>query len=111
MHAGAIVTRFNCTEGPLCAGDIVECNCSTSNVALDWFISERADNNEIWNHTVHFSRESNTTCSTNGYNFVFNKTLNASKLNFTLIQSGTIFIECADGQDADKENATITDSG
>ena len=110
MHAGADVTRFNCTEGPLCAGDIVECNCSTSNGTLDWFIRERADNNEI-RFTANFNQGSDTTETMNGYNAVFNKTLSASTLNFTLNRSEAILIECADGQDGDKDNTTITDSG
>ena len=110
MHAGAIVTRFNCTEGPLCAGDIVECNCSTSTGTLDWFIRERADNNET-RFTAKFNQGSDTTETMNGYNAVFNKTLKASTLNFTLNQSEAILIECADGEDGDKDNATITDSG
>ena len=112
MHAGAVVTHFNCTEGPLCAGDIVECNCSTSNPVVEWNIIERADDNETWMllFTVILHQYFNTT-TMNGYNFVSNKTLKASTLNFTLNQSETILIECADGQDADKENATITDSG
>ena len=111
MHAGAVVTHFNCTEGPLCAGDIVECNCSTSNKTLQWNISERAGDNEIWSYTIIFSQGFNDTTTENGYNFVFNKTLTTSTPNFTLNPSEIIFIECADGQDADKENTTITDSG
>ena len=110
MHAGADVTRFNCTEGPLCAGDIVECNCSTRNGTLDWFIRKRADNEIIF--TANFNQGSDTTKTTNGYNAVFNKTLSTSTLNFTLNRSErAILIECADGQDGDKDNTTITDSG
>ena len=113
MHAGAIVTHFNCTEGPLCAGDIVECNCSTSSGTLEWNVSERADNNETWTllFNVTFHRVSETTKTRNGYNAVFNKTLNASTLNFTLNQSEAILIECADANETDKKNDTITDSG
>ena len=112
MHAGAVVTHFNCTEGPLCAGDIVECNCSTSSGTLEWNVSERADDNETLTllFTVILHQYFNTT-TMNGYNAVFNKTLKASTLNFTLNQSEAILIECADGQDGDKDNATITDSG
>ena len=111
MHVGAVVTHFNCTEGPQCAGDIVECNCSTNSGTLEWNVSEKADDNETRNYTIIFSQGFDNTTTKNGYNFVFNKTLTTSTLNFTLKQSEAILIECADGQDADKEDATITDSG
>ena len=87
----------------------MECNCSTSSGTLEWNVSEKADNNETW--TVIFSRGFDSTTTMNGYNFVFNKTLTTSTLNFTLNQSEAVLIECKDGQDADKEDATITDSG
>ena len=109
MCVGAVITDFNCTDGPLCAGDRVECNCSTSTGVLDWNVRERDDDNDTW--TVNFNQVSNTNTTMNGYNFVFNKTLSTSTLTFTLNQSETIFIECANGEETHKENDTITDSG
>ena len=113
MCVGAVVTHFNCTNGTVCAGDQVECICSTNSGALDWKISERDDNNGTWIllFTVNFNKFSNNKTNRNGYNFDFNKTLNTSTLTFTLNQSEAILIECANGAETDKENATITDSG
>ena len=113
MCVGAVVNHFTCTNGTVCAGDQVECICSTSSGALDWNINERDGDNKTWSPlpTVNFNQGSHTTTTRNGYNFVFDKTLSASTLTFTLNQSKTIFIECANGAETHKENATITDSG
>ena len=49
-----------------------------------------------------------------GYNFTFNTTytgLNTSILTFNLNHSESVFIECANGNEIDKMNATVNDSG
>ena len=113
MCVGAVVTHFNCTNGTVCAGEQVECICSTNSGALDWNIRKKNVDNETWSplQPVNFNKFSNNKTTRNGYNFVFNKTLNTSTLTFTLNQSETIFIECANGAETHKENDTITDSG
>ena len=113
MCTGAVVNHFTCTNGTVCAGDQVECICSTSSGALDWNISERDGDNKTWTllFNVTFHQVSETTKTRNGYNAVFNKTLNASTLNFTLNRSEAILIECADANETDKKNDIITNSG
>lgn len=49
-----------------------------------------------------------------GYNFTFNTTytgLNTSILTFNLNHSESVFIECANGDEIDKMNTTVTDLG
>lgn len=48
MCIGAVITDFACTDGPLCAGDQVECTYSTNSNVLDWNISEKMTIIEIW---------------------------------------------------------------
>ena len=113
MCTGAVVNHFTCTNGTVCAGDQVECICSTSSGALEWNVSERADNNEMWipRFNVTFHQGFDNTTTRNGYNAVFNKTSKASTLNFTLNRSEAILIECADANETDKKNDIITNSG
>ena len=108
MCVGALVTRFDCTNETLYPGATVKCTCSTSSGALDWNINDTDTETSI---SVTFNRFDFNNKTRQGFNFAFFTTLNTSTLTFTLNQSEIIFIECANGNEADRKNVTVTDSG
>ena len=109
-----LVTDFTCTNGSVCAGDTVECTCTTSTGTLEWFITsneEGAAYNQTEEHDIHvpFVRfHVNDTVQMYGHNFTFNDNLNTSRLVFKLNQSESVIIECANGHDGD--NASTCNS-
>ena len=108
MHAGAVVTHFNCTEGPLCAGDIVECNCSTSSGTMHWQIIS----NQASKPVVAIISDATCFVEEEGYTFTCdNESLNTSQLSFNLNHSETVHIECSNGNELDNQSTTITDAG
>ncbi|XP_019855743.1 PREDICTED: uncharacterized protein LOC109584429 isoform X3 [Amphimedon queenslandica] len=109
------VTHFQCTNGSVCAGGRVECNCTTSTGAIDWTISYRVlgSSNQSWTtSTFMFNKGSNTNNDTEyEYNFTYDEINNSSKLNFYLNASENIFIVCKNGNVSDNESTIIRDSG
>ena len=45
-----LVTDFRCTNGSVCAGDTVECTCTTSTGTLEWFITSNEEG-AVYNQT------------------------------------------------------------
>ena len=110
------MSHFQCTNGSVCAGDRVECNCTTSSGAIDWTISYRVlgSNNQSWVHIptviLHASLMSH---EEDGYNFT--KLNKSSTLTFYLNASENISIVCRNGNEAVNETSNsskiIIDSG
>ncbi|XP_019852569.1 PREDICTED: uncharacterized protein LOC109582346 [Amphimedon queenslandica] len=114
--ASGIVTGFQYTNGSVCAGDRVECNCTTSVGVIDWTISYRVlgSSNQSWIHvkTVNFNKARNgSTTECEGYTFTYDPDDNSSRLIFHLNASESILIVCQDGHEVDNETAIITDIG
>ena len=111
MCVGAVVTDFTCTNGTVCAGDTVECICSTSSGTIEWnIISNQASGSA----GAIISTRINSTCYVNnkGYTFTcYNESLNTSQLSFKLNHSETVHINCSDANEPDNQNTTITDAG
>ena len=107
MCVGAVVTDFTCTSGTVCAGDTVECICSTSSGAIHWDITS----NQV--SDVEFTIHSyNPYVEDKGYTFIYyNESLNTSQLSFKLNHSETVHIECSNGNELDNRSITITDAG
>uniref|UniRef100_A0A1X7TCA9 Fibronectin type-III domain-containing protein n=1 Tax=Amphimedon queenslandica TaxID=400682 RepID=A0A1X7TCA9_AMPQE len=109
-------TNFQCTDGPVCAGDKIECSCTTDTGALDWFISYSPVDTSMWSPilSVSFNKATTNEEYYYGYNFKFNTTytgLNTSILTFNLNHSESVRIECANGDYGDKMNTKVTDLG
>ena len=106
MCVGAVVTNFTCTSGTVCAGDTVECICSTSSGTMDWKI--KSNQAPEVNETIN-----SINCNpVNGpYTFTCNESLKTSQLSFMLNHSQTVHIECSNGNELDNRSTTITDSG
>ena len=109
------MTHFQCTNGSVCAGDRVECNCTTSSGAIDWTISYRVlgSSNQDWIPvtTENFNAVTNgSTIEYYGYNFTDNPE-NNSRLTFYLNASESIFIVCQNGNKGDGANVIITHAG
>uniref|UniRef100_A0A1X7TVY0 Fibronectin type-III domain-containing protein n=1 Tax=Amphimedon queenslandica TaxID=400682 RepID=A0A1X7TVY0_AMPQE len=108
-----VITNFQCTDEPVCAGDRIECNCTTDTGALVWFVNYSAIEPLMWNQIddviYHVGKTKDE--EDNGYYFTYNISLNTSILTFNLNESEIVRIECADGQDDNNKNATITDLG
>ncbi|XP_019859922.1 PREDICTED: uncharacterized protein LOC109588185 isoform X2 [Amphimedon queenslandica] len=112
------VTYFQCTNHnkSVCAGDRVECNCTTSTGAIDWNISYTVlgSSSQSWIHipTVHL-HTSLMSDEKHGYNFT--KLNKSSILSFYLNASENISIVCRDGNDVVNETSNssmiIFDSG
>ncbi|XP_019860395.1 PREDICTED: uncharacterized protein LOC109588718 [Amphimedon queenslandica] len=114
--ADGVITNFQCTDGPVCAGDRIECRCTTNTGTLEWFISYSPVEPLKWNPipVVSFFKNRTKPEGYYGYNFTFNTTytgLNTSILTFNLNHSESVLIECANGNEIDKMNTTVTDSG
>ena len=115
MCVGADVTGFTCTKstnanactnGTVCAGDTVECICSTSSGVIVWnIISNQAP--EV-KETIH---SHNCNAVNGSYTFTCNKSLNTSQLSFKLSHSETVHIKCSNGNEMDNRITTITDAG
>ncbi|XP_019861803.1 PREDICTED: uncharacterized protein LOC109590329 [Amphimedon queenslandica] len=112
------ITNFQCTDGPVCAGDRIECSCTTDTGALVWSISYRLRPVEslMWNQILEvlFHTMNTEDKEFYGYNFTFNTTytgLNTSILTFNLNHSESVLVECANGDEIHKMNKTVTDSG
>uniref|UniRef100_A0A1X7SYZ1 Uncharacterized protein n=1 Tax=Amphimedon queenslandica TaxID=400682 RepID=A0A1X7SYZ1_AMPQE len=94
------VSDFQCTNGSVCAGGRVECNCTTSSGAIDWTISYRelGSSNQSWIHipTVHLHAYLMSD-EKHGYNFT--KLNKSSILSFYLNAS----IVCRDGNEVVNE--------
>uniref|UniRef100_A0A1X7SMZ1 Ig-like domain-containing protein n=1 Tax=Amphimedon queenslandica TaxID=400682 RepID=A0A1X7SMZ1_AMPQE len=108
------VTKFQCTDGSVCAGDRVECICTTSTGTIDWTISHRVlgSNNQSWIHvkTVNFNAATNgSTIESEGYTFTDNAD-KSSRLKFHLNASEGILIVCQDGNEGDNKTSIITDT-
>ena len=115
VYIGGNVTGFQCTNGSVCAGDRVECSCTTSAGVLDWTISYRVlgSSNQSWIHvkTINFNSVTNgSTIECEGYTFTDNPD-NSSSLTFHLNASESVLILCQDGLEVDNETAIITDTG
>ncbi|XP_019862258.1 PREDICTED: uncharacterized protein LOC109590825 [Amphimedon queenslandica] len=108
------VTHFQCTNGSVCAGDRVECNCTTNTGAIDWTISYAVlgSSNQSWIPVteVNLNIIHNST-KEYGYNFTYNKFNDSSMLTFYLNASESIFIVCKNGNVSDNESTIIRDSG
>ncbi|XP_019860394.1 PREDICTED: uncharacterized protein LOC109588717 [Amphimedon queenslandica] len=114
--ADGVITNFQCTDGPVCAGDSIECRCTTDTGTLEWFISYSLVEPLKWNliPVVSFFRNKTESEGYYGYNFTFNTTytgLNTSILTFNLNHSESVLIECANGEVIHKMNTTVTDLG
>uniref|UniRef100_A0A1X7TF08 Fibronectin type-III domain-containing protein n=1 Tax=Amphimedon queenslandica TaxID=400682 RepID=A0A1X7TF08_AMPQE len=112
--ADGVITNFQCTDGPVCAGDSIECRCTTDTGTLEWFISYSLVEPLKWNliPVVSFFRNKTESEGYYGYNFTFNTTytgLNTSILTFNLNHSESVLIECANGEVIHKMNTTVTD--
>uniref|UniRef100_A0A1X7U7U2 Fibronectin type-III domain-containing protein n=1 Tax=Amphimedon queenslandica TaxID=400682 RepID=A0A1X7U7U2_AMPQE len=110
------ITNFQCTDGPVCAGDRIECSCTTDTGTLEWFVKYSPVESLMWNQIPQVSFHAMNTEDKEfyGYNFTFNTTytgLNTSILTFNLNHSQSVLIECANGQETDKMNTTVTDLG
>ncbi|XP_019855745.1 PREDICTED: uncharacterized protein LOC109584429 isoform X5 [Amphimedon queenslandica] len=110
------ITNFTCTDGPVCAGDRIECSCTTDTGTLEWFVKYSPVESLMWNQIPQVSFHAMNTEDKEfyGYNFTFNTTytgLNTSILTFNLNHSQSVLIECANGQETDKMNTTVTDLG
>ena len=115
VYIGGEVTEFPCTNGSVCAGDRVECNCTTSAGVLDWTISYRVlgSSNQSWIHvqTINFNAATNgSTIECEGYTFTDNPD-KSSKLTFHLNSSISILTVCQDGDEVDNKTEIITDTG
>ena len=116
VYIGGEVTEFQCTNGSVCAGDRVECNCTTSAGVLDWMISYRVlgSSNQSWINvkTINFNKGRNdSTIECEGYTFNYDPDDNSSRLTFHLNASESILILCQDGHEVDNVTAIITDIG
>ena len=91
----------------MCAGDTVECSCSTSSGAIHWnIISNQASDVKFTIHSY------NPYVEDKGYTFTYyNESLNTSQLIFKLNHSETVHIECSNGNELDNRSITITDAG
>ena len=91
----------------MCAGDTVECICSTSSGAIHWnIISNQASDVKFTIHSY------NPYVEDKGYTFTYyNESLNTSQLIFKLNHSETVHIECSNGNELDNRSITITDAG
>lgn len=119
FYTDGAITNFQCTDGPVCAGDRIECKCTTDSGTLQWNISYSEVEPLMW------KKVTNTPVTFNygtpedekyhfGYNFTYNTTdtgLNTSILTFNLNQSESVLIMCTDSSDAGTENTTVTDLG
>uniref|UniRef100_A0A1X7SH56 Fibronectin type-III domain-containing protein n=1 Tax=Amphimedon queenslandica TaxID=400682 RepID=A0A1X7SH56_AMPQE len=110
------ITNFQCTDGPVCAGDRIECSCTTNTSTLQWNISYSEVEPLIWNMITeaYFSHGADTEKYSYGYNFTFNTTYtgpDTSILTFNLSQSESVLIICTDSNDGDTEHTTVTDLG
>ena len=101
LGVDAIVEQFTCyglgTYNTICAGETVECKCTTTTALHLW---------NIRNFTIEFHALSiDTFKSCDGFSVIFNITSNTSILTFSLNESE--FIECINGKDAGSRNTTI----
>ncbi|XP_019859920.1 PREDICTED: uncharacterized protein LOC109588184 [Amphimedon queenslandica] len=115
MTDGAI-TNFTCTDGPVCAGDRIECNCTTDTGTLEWSISYSLVDTSMWSQilSVLFNKAKTNEEYHYGYDFTFNTTytgLNTSILTFNLNHSESVLIECANGNVTHEMNTIVTDLG
>ena len=110
MCVGAIVTNFTCTSSTVCAGDTVECICSTSSGAIHWKITS---NQASRSAGAIISIIANICgIEDKGYTFTcYNESQNTSQLSFKLNHSETVHINCSDANEPDNQNTTITDEG
>ena len=106
MCVGAVVTDFTCASGTVCAGDTVECICSTSSGAIHWNITSNQASDV--KSTIH---SYNPYVEDKGYTFTYNESLKTSQLSFMLNHSETVHIECSNGNELDNRSITITDAG
>ena len=106
MCVGAVVTDFTCTSSTACAGDTVECICSTSSGVIVWNITSNQAP-EV-NETIH---SVNCNAVNGPYTFTCNESLKTSQLSFTLNPSETVHIKCLAGNKPDNRITTITDAG
>ena len=108
---GYIVNAFNET---ICAGNTVNCNCTTSTGTVEWNISKRAlgFSEQIWEPVtkVNFDKFTPNFENIYGYNFTFNQNLNISGLTFNLNSSEDVLIVCASRNKEDNKGAVITNS-
>ena len=116
VYIGGEVTEFQCTNGSVCAGDRVECNCTTSAGAIHWTISYRVlgSSNPSLIHvkTINFNKAKNdSTIECEGYTFNYDPDDNSSRLTFHLNASVSILVLCQDRHEVDNETAIITDTG
>ena len=110
MCVGADITNFTCTNGTVCAGDTVECYCSTRSGAIQWNITS----NQASGPAGAIISISANICGVEdkGYTFTcYNESLNTSQLSFMLNHSQTVHINCSDAQEPDNQSTTITDAG
>ena len=117
VYIGGEVTEFQCTNnGSVCAGDRVECNCTTSAGAMDLTISYRVlgSSNQSWIHVKNikfYKGRNDSTIECEGYTFNYDPDDNSSRLIFHLNASESVIILCEDGSEVDNETAIITDIG
>ena len=117
FYTDGAITNFQCTDGSVCAGDKIECSCTTDTSTLEWNISSSPVDPLMWSRILSVSFNKATTKDEEyyyDYNFTYNTNytgLNTSILTFNLNQSESVLIECANGDETDKMNTTVTDSG
>uniref|UniRef100_A0A1X7TFB5 Fibronectin type-III domain-containing protein n=1 Tax=Amphimedon queenslandica TaxID=400682 RepID=A0A1X7TFB5_AMPQE len=114
--ADGAITNFTCTDGPVCAGDRIECNCTTDTGTLEWSISYSLVDTSMWSQilSVLFNKAKTNEEYHYGYDFTFNTTytgLNTSILTFNLNHSESVLIECANGNVTHEMNTIVTDLG
>ena len=111
MCVGADIANITCTNGTVCAGDTVECYCSTRSGTIQWNITS---NQASRSAGAIISTRTNSTCYVNnkGYTFTcYNESRNTSQLSFKLNHSETVHINCSDANEPGNQNKTITDAG
>ena len=112
----AIVEKFTCyglgTYSTICAGEIVECKCTTT-TALHLLnihpLNETCDD-DVFHFHAHSSKVSS---SCGGFTATYNNVTNSSTLKFRLNESKSVCVECKNGNDIvnSSRNLNIHDPG
>ena len=94
----------------MCAGDTVECICSTSSGVIHWNIKSNQASDTVG--AIISNNTDNCYVEKKGYTFTcYNESPDTSQLSFKLNHSETVHIECSNGNELDNRSITITDAG
>ena len=105
---GAIVEKFDCTDG--CVGELVHCYCNTSTSNIDWTITLLNGTSLVYQQ---FNLINSQPHNESGFYFTYNSVTYSSNVTFLLNESLAVVVECDNGGEnsSSSESRIIHDRG